>query len=182
MLFREKFPFKYEVRLGYGGTPLYDSENFLWGGYWDIMPYPADQTLSTLYGKQNGSEYVTGVISAEFSIHYKRWLSFAFYAGIDGIWGKTYNPANKLTSKRHGASLNLIPQVRFWWFTTPNVRMYSSVGVGIYVGAYDGNSYLTPAAQLTPIGITAGRKIFFFAEQTISTASMGGNIGIGYRF
>ena len=180
--FKEKFPFEYEVRLGYGGAPLYDYENFLWREYWDVMPYPVNPSLSNLYGKQEGSEFVTGVISAEFSIHFRRWFSFAIYAGVNGIWGETYSPSDKVTSSKNGASVNIIPQARFWWFTTPCVRMYSSIGVGIYAGRYAGESYLTPAAQLTPVGITAGRKIFFFAEGSIGTAYMGGKFGLGYRF
>ena len=30
--FRERFPYRYEVRIGYGGTPMYDQDNFIFSG------------------------------------------------------------------------------------------------------------------------------------------------------
>ena len=181
-IFREKFPYGHEIRIGYGGSPVYDQSNFLWRAWHDILLYSPYPSLNELYGVRMGREFVTGVFSAEFSIHYRRWFSLAFYAGINGMWGERYNELTQTHYNTHGVSFNIMPQARFWWFTTKDVRMYSAVGLGLYTGFYHGSSVITASAQLTPAGITFGRKLFFFAEQTISTASMGGNVGIGYRF
>lgn len=180
--FRERFPYRYEVRIGYGGTPMYDEENFLYSGCgcWDI--YDNTPKLDNLYRVQDGPEYVTGVFSAEFSMHLRRWFTLGFNLGINGMWGQQYDPTAGIYTRKSGASFNIMPVARFNWFTTSVVRMYSSVGLGVYAGFYDDERECTAAAMCAPVGITIGRKFFFFGETVLSTASFGGNIGIGYRF
>ena len=82
----------------------------------------------------------------------------------------------------HGAAVTLLPQAQFNWLNTKNVRLYSSAGLGLAFGGYDKEFQLYPAAQLSPLGITAGQKVFFFAEQSFGTAYFGGKLGVGYRF
>lgn len=180
--FRERFPYRYEVRIGYGGTPMYDQDNFIYSGcgYYDV--YVNTPGIDNLYRVQDGPEYVTGVFSAEFSMHLRRWFTLGFNLGINGMWGQQYDPSTGIYTRRSGASFNIMPVARFNWFTTPVVRMYSSVGLGVYAGFYDGETECTLAAMWAPVGITIGRKFFFFAETVMSTASFGGNIGVGYRF
>ena len=179
--FRERFPFRYEVRLGYGGTPLYDEDNFMYSGCCpDIYrPFPS---LDNLYSVQGADAYMTGVISGEFSIHYRRWFTLAFNLGINGMWGRNYDSLNDVYLRKSGLSFNIMPVARFHWFTRPVVRMYTSVGLGLYAGWYDGRSEVTAAGMLVPVGISIGKKVFFFAESIYSTASFGGNLGLGYRF
>ena len=180
--FKERFPYRYELRLGYGGTPGYDADNFLYQGCCSNV-YPDNfASLDDLYQVQTGSEYVTGVFSADFSIHYKRWFTLSFYLGVNGMWGSEYNPVTDLYSARRGVSFNVMPVARFNWFTFPVVRMYSGAGLGLYAGFYDGNAVVTPAAMMIPAGISLGKKFFFYAETCLSTASLGGNVGVGYRF
>ena len=180
--FRERFPYRYEVRIGYGGTPMYDQDNFIYSccGCYDV--YVNTPGIDNLYRVQDGPEYVTGVFSAEFSMHLRRWFTLGFNLGINGMWGQQYDPSTGIYTRRSGASFNIMPVARFNWFTTPVVRMYSSVGLGVYAGFYDDERECTAAAMCAPVGITIGRKFFFFGETVLSTASFGGNIGIGYRF
>ena len=183
--FREKYPWKYEFRIGYGGYPLMDTEAHL-NSYGCNACYELAQRypdLGNMYSPKIKNEYVTGVFSAEFSVHIKHWLTLAMNMGVNGMWRTMSDPlAAGQTYVKRGASFNLIPTVRFQYVNSKVVRLYSGVGLGLYVGFFDGEVLATPAAQLTPIGISLGRKVFFFAETSVSTASMGGNMGIGFRF
>ena len=185
--FKQNFPFRYEVSLGWGGYPILD--DYMWGNGWgctacrEMANLHNSNNLAHLYRTVNGGEYMTGLISGEFNIHFKRRFSLSVEAGVNGIWGRRYDRIEgKVADKMHGAILTCIPQAQFNWLNRKNIRLYSSIGAGITVGAYDKEVQAYMAAQLTPIGVTAGHKIFFFAEQSIGTAYMGGKAGVGYRF
>lgn len=185
--FKENFPYKYEVTIGWAGYPILD--DYMWGSGWgcsacqEIASIHQNDNLNHLYRTANGGEYMTGLISGEFSIHFKRWFTLSLEAGVNGIWGSRYDKLNgEIVEKMHGAVVSCIPQAQFNWLNRKNIRLYSSVGVGISFGAYDGDAQAYPTGQLTPIGITAGRKIFFFAEQSVGSSYMGGKAGVGYRF
>ena len=93
---------------------------------------------------------------------------------------------------RTGAnSFALTARVRFDWFRSTYVNLYSTIGVGlilndiysIYITSEDNSHYLNPwfGVDLTPIGVMAGKRLFGFAE--IGAGPSGwGRIGIGYRF
>lgn len=184
-IFRERFPYRYELRLGYGASPEYDTDNFMRTNYfykYDDATGPYRPSLDNLYKVQEGAGYVSGVFTAEFSIHYRRWFTLAFNLGVNGMWGSEYDPLTEIYTRKSGASFNFMPVARFNWFTFSKIRMYSAVGAGIYAGFYDDEAVVTPAGMLVPVGITLGKKFFFFAETVISTATMGGNMGVGYRF
>lgn len=186
--FKEKFPYKYEVRLGWSGYPILDAANFPNGysGHRDvdilIWNYH-DGNIDALYGTAYGPEYMTGLISGEFSIHFKRWFTLAVEAGFNGIWGSVYDKydGNRVETNR-GVTFTVMPHARFYWVNCRSFRMYSGIGLGVCLGGYDGDFAVYPAAQLSPVGFTAGRKIFVFAESSVGTTYMGGKFGIGYRF
>lgn len=185
--FKENFPYRYDVSLGWAGYPIAD--DYSWGGGWgckacqEMAVLHQSNSLTHLYREVDGGEYMTGLISGEFSIHFKRWFTLSVEAGVNGIWGSRHDRLNgTVTEKMHGAVVTCIPHAQFNWLNRKYIRLYSSIGLGISAGAYDNEAQAYPAAQLTPIGITAGRKVFFFAEQSIGSAYMGGKTGVGYRF
>ena len=185
--FKENFPYKYEVSIGWAGYPILD--DYMWGNGWGCSAcaemadiYNMGQ-LGNIYKTVNGGEYMTGLISGEFNIHYKRWFTLSLEAGVNGIWGSRHNKLDgSQVDKMHGAAVTLLPQAQFNWLNTKNVRLYSSAGLGFAIGGYDNEFQAYVAAQFTPIGITAGQKVFFFAEQSLGTAYLGGKFGVGYRF
>ena len=182
-VFCAKFPWKYELRIGYGGYPLMDSMQFLNPYSYCECEAPMFPELGNMYSPKIKNEYMTGILSAEFSIHFKRWFSLAFNLGVNGMWRTMSDPLDGGdTFAKRGASFNLIPTARFQYVNSKYVRMYTGFGLGLYVGCFDGEVLVTPAAQFTPLGISVGRKFFFFAESCIGTASMGGNFGVGCRF
>ena len=180
--FKENFPWKHELRVGYGGYPYLD-------GYEHFTLYSNDHagmdmtSLTYLYGKRSGSEYCTGVLSMEYSAHFNRWFTLCAYVGVNGMWAYSYDPyTQKEIDLRNGVSFNIMPMARFHWANTEYVRMYSGVGVGIYACIYDRGTQHYPAFQVTPVGVSVGRRVIFYAETTFGTASLGGNFGVGYRF
>ena len=185
--FKEAFPYKYEVTLGWAGYPIADG--LFWGNGFGCeicreMNMMQDMGyLNYLYRTVNGGEYMTGLVSGEFNIHFKRWFTLSVEAGVNGLWGRHYNRIDgSIAEKMRGASVTVLPHAQFNWLNRKNVRLYSSLGLGLTGGRYHKESYAYPAFQLTPFGITAGNKVFFFAEQSIGTAYLGGKFGVGYRF
>lgn len=185
--FMENFPYEYEVRLGWSGYPILEAYNFPNGhalfGHYDYYPMINGESLDQLYGTYQGAEYMTGLISGEFSIHFKRWFTLAIEAGFNGMWGHVYERLDGSHARRtNGISLTVIPHARFYWANRKKVRFYSDIGLGVGLGQYDKYFEFYPAFQFSPLGFTAGRKIFFFGEVSLGTAYMGGKFGLGYRF
>lgn len=184
--FREKFPYKYEVRLGWSGYPILEANNFPNRGrsyYEDIDIGYNKYALNDLYGTYQGAEYMTGLISGEFSIHFRRWFTLAVEAGFNGMWGYVYHKTDgSLARKTSGVSFTVLPHARFYWLNCKNIRFYSGVGLGVGLGQYDKDFAAYPAFQLSPVGFTAGREFFFFGETSLGTAYLGGKFGVGYRF
>ena len=186
--FLDNFPYKYEVRLGWGGYPILEAGNFpnSAGGMfmkYDVDPYYGHSSLDNMYGTYQGPEYMTGLISGEFSVHFRNWFTLAVEAGFNGMWGRVYDKFDgSFVRHTRGISFTVIPHARFYWANTKNVRFYSGIGLGLGLGKYDRYFEVYPAFQLSPVGFSVGRKIFAFGETSLGTAYFGGKFGVGYRF
>ena len=181
--FRQKFPYKYEFRVGWAGYPLVDT--FMWGRpYFMEFCDPALGTdPGTWYEPRYGNDYMTGIVFGEFSIHFKRWFTLAVTAGVNGLWGTDIDPKTGMVAARHsGAAIHIVPFARFYYVNTRAFRLYSSVGLGFAFGGFRNDWEMYPVFQLAPIGLTAGTKVFFFAESAVGSSWMGGRMGIGFRF
>lgn len=181
---RDKIPFRYETRLGWGGYPMNDVSmlvNTCSGCcyvYYDDIISP-----STLYSSYSGKVYMTGVISAEFSYYFKRWFSLAVSLNYNGVFGSTFSGMDdSVLSRDNGAVVTLYPQARFSYLTREYVRLYSAVGLGVGYATFRSRSELYPCFHLTPIGISVGRKVFGFCELGTGMLFMGVMGGIGVRF
>lgn len=176
--FVKRFPYKHEFRIGWAGYPLNDGDCYAYSESRFVS-----SALDRMYSPQCGAKYMTGIIYGEYSIHFKRWFTLSVMAGVNGIWGKIYDPANdKWGGNRSGAVVTVLPVARFNWVNGRTVRLYSSVGLGVSAGGFDGSFDAYPSFQVTPFGITIGRKVFFFGEWALGTSWLGGDFGIGYRF
>jgi len=186
--FSLNFPYKYEVRIGWSGYPILEAANFPNYGNlpfmdYDMIPYYKYTSLESLYGTYQGREYMTGLISGEISIHFRKWFTLAVEAGINGMWGRVYDKYDgSFVRHTRGISLTVMPHARFYWANAKNVRFYSGMGIGLGLGQYEKYFEVYPAFQLSPIGFTVGRKIFAFGETSLGTAYFGGKFGVGYRF
>lgn len=176
---------KFEMRFGYSGFPIADiigyeftSRDNINGPYWNRPP-----GLEGMYAPYEGATYMTGNFSAEFSWHIKKWLTLSGGLYANGIFGSEIDPYDgSIVSRKAGASVTVLPVARFYWMNAAKCRLYSSAGIGLNVSGYDRTAYLIPAFQLTPIGITVGTKVFFYAEYSLGTVYLGGQAGIGFRF
>ena len=144
---------------------------------------PGAMSPEVIYQDYSKPMYTTGVINAEFAWFHKPWFTFSFTTAVSLTW-QGYRDAvtDERTGSDAGFNLYLVPQARFNWVRRECVKMYSTIGLGAMVGINDGEFGVLPAAQLTPVGIEVGRKLFGFGEIGLGMLHVGGQIGIGYRF
>ena len=131
-----------------------------------------------------------------FSYTYNFTRIFALQASLsyEGGWDEYYSRADdSLVGMTECHYLTPMLTARFSWLNRNLVRIYSSVGAGIAVSLTD--EYYTVSddgvsthpetyisLQVTPVGISVGRKLFGFFELGVGTIYVGGCFGIGYRF
>lgn len=172
-------PYKYEVRLGWSGYPTCDDQNFADGYDLHYSSHP----IRDLFADYDGPTYMTGNIMAEIDFHYRKWFTLAVGVAVNGIWKDKYDAlTDELKGRESGFTMTVLPQARFTWVHKELVKVYSSVGVGLTGGGFDGRSEAVFAAQAVPVGLTVGKRLFGFAEFGIGTVYIGGMFGIGYRF
>lgn len=173
--------FRYEVRVGYSGYPIFDSENMVtWPD--DLYDYAGGFSISSLYGEYSGPVYMTGLFSADFSFVIKRWFTMSVGLFCNGIWGNTMDGATGAASRDSGLTVTLMPQARFTYFSREYVKLYSAVGLGIGYGQFRDQFMIYPSLHTVPFGVMAGGRVFGFAELHLGTLSIGVGAGIGVRF
>ena len=172
--------YKYEARIGWG-MPSYTAVSV----FESNPAYSHGGYLSSIYSPVVGNLYGTGGISAEFGLNFRKWFTLALQTSFCGVWNDVYdnNKADVMYRDR-GVVFNIAPQARFNWVKRPAFRMYSSVGFGLTLVSYGNVNALEPSFQIVPLGMAAGKDVFFFAELGggRSTNFIGYHLGLGYRF
>ena len=79
-------------------------------------------------------------------------------------------------------SMTLLPQVRFTYKTGRYFKLYSAVGLGVTYGTFRDKRIVSPCLHFVPFGLTAGRKVYGFAEMGVGMLITGYNVGVGVRF
>ena len=172
---------RYQMRFGLGGYPV--TEAFMYTFSWCDCG-ASEFSLHDLYRDNDGPLYTTGSISAEFSWLFKDWFTFSLTTAANISWQNSFDPVTQERSgTQTGGLLYVVPQYRFNWVRRDLVKMYSSIGVGGLVGKdMDNDFVIFPAAQLNPIGIEIGRKVFGFCELGVGMMYTGAMAGVGFRF
>lgn len=175
-------PFRHEIRLGWGGAPLFHM--MLVGSGWNEKTYGMYGNLaSDLYGEFRGPIYMTGNISLEYSYSFKKWFALSANIGMNGIYSRRYDKVTGLnTGLDFGAALSLFPQARFSYLNREYVKLYSALGAGITVKAFQDYTELLPVFNFVPLGIAAGRRVYGFFELCAGTVIIGCSAGVGVRF
>ena len=174
-------PYRYEVRLGWSGYPTADDNNFV--GVNNHGFYSYDSSISDIFSDYDGPTYMTGNITGEMNFHFKKWFTLSVGVAANMIWKNNYSSqTDEYIRTDRGYTFTLMPQARFNWVRKDIVRLYSSVGAGVRGGRFDERGDLLLAAQLVPVGINVGDRLFGFAELGVGTLYLGGMFGIGYRF
>lgn len=168
----------HEFRLSAGVLPLFTNDLDGWNDPYDFG-WGFESTKRYL-----GPTYTTGALTASYSFRCKKW-DF----GLAVSWTHEYcrvhsNLDNSVLRRLSTSFLSVIPTVRFSWFSYRSLRLYSACGMGITFLTGDRNGYTQGSAvgmQLTYIGISAGKRVFGFAE--LGTGAHGTLLGgVGFRF
>lgn len=181
---------EHDFRLGIGIIPLtYGTGDNGRGCYDSSPPYYNDG--GDYYNTERG--FKTCAINLSYSYRAERWLEVGVLLSYNGTYDDVYlhrNANRYIVGSRDVTDISLIPMVRFSWYRSKYVRLYSAVGAGI---TFSASRYETDivrerdleygfAGQLTAFGISAGRNLFGFAE--LGSVGSAGVVafGIGYRF
>lgn len=175
---KETPEYRHDWRFGFAGYPLIDQLFFGYGHEPSYNPIDTDH----VYGDYHGDCKMVGLFSAEYSINYTKHFTFALSGYLNTVWTPMYDYKDKYSSMNLGLSLHLIPTARYVYYSGPAFSIYSSIGVGLIVGAEKKELFAFPTFQLTPLGVTFGRKVFGFAEWSGGVSFFGGRAGIGYKF
>ena len=173
-------PFRHEWRFGVAGFPFMESFMFSGWGY-DIYPTP-DDGLDEIYSDYHGATRALGLLSAEYSINYRKHFTFSIGGYFTGLWYNTYDYMDVRKGTDVGFNLSILPTARFKYINREFFSMYGSVAAGVAIGYFDKELYAFPTFQLVPVGFTFGRKVYGFAEAGLGFLYIGGQIGVGYRF
>lgn len=169
-------PYKYEVTFGWApsinGYEFFDS------------PHVYHGSLDALYAEQYGSAYTFGGLAAEYGLNFRKWFTLGFNLSASGAWRDVYDPLTSVTGRRSAAIISVMPVARFLWVRTTYVRMYSSIGAGVYFCASSNEFSADAAVCIVPVGMQIGRKIFGFMETGggIGCNMLGVKAGIGVKF
>ncbi len=180
---KEKLPFRYEVRLGWGGYPLMDSYMFDESPFGNCDIAYASPSLGNLYRDYTGPKYMTGIISGEFNMIFKKWFTLSIGLNANGEFHYIYDGVTSQCKGSSGtAAISLVPQARFTYLNREYVKLYSSIGAGAVAYISKDETEMAPEFHISPIGIMVGKKVFGFFETGIGTLYMGCMAGIGFRF
>ena len=128
---KEKLPFRYEVRLGWGGYPLMDSYMFDESPFGNCDIAYASPSLGNLYRDYTGPKYMTGIISGEFNMIFKKWFTLSIGLNANGEFHYIYDGVTSQCKGSSGtAAISLVPQARFTYLNREYVKLYSSIGAG----------------------------------------------------
>ncbi len=179
----DDIPYRHEWRFGVAGYPLMDMLLYS-DGWYDYMIDPAFHYLNPdrLYGDYEGTRRMAGLVSAEYSINFRKRFTFAVGAYLSTVWNKVYQYDGTRQGSDMGLALTVMPTARFKYVSREAFTMYGSAGLGLMGGFYDDDAYIYPTFQLVPLGLTFGRKVYGFAEFGLGTLYIGANIGAGFRF
>ncbi len=160
---------------------LWRSNGLFGGGRWV-------ESLTDSYFQ--ASTYETGYATPFLSVNYlyninTHWALGAFFSHESATQSFYDNLSGDRVIKETLNYITPMFQVRAAWLNRPYVRMYTSWALGMTMipkTRYAARTEILPAFQFNPIGISAGKKLFGFAEIGIGTNYFGGTCGIGYRF
>ena len=183
----QDYPGKFEIDLFTGFVPMPYIE------YVDWRPWRANLewgTLASLYGPryEDVSQYASPYVGLRFGYRVKRWLKVGADLGWSGFFSRQHM-SEGVDLKENIHTMTFIPKVTFFFATSKYVSAYAGVGMGVRYNLRQGEvrdierfHVVEPAWQVTPIGVTVGRKVPGFAELTVGKDMVGIKVGVGYRF
>ena len=203
---------KWDVRLSLAGTPAHAAELFVEGHGWALVGVdylvdyfyvepigPRTDFMSSLYADYYGPTRTAGAIGIGFDYAVCKWLSVSVDFAVTSFWRDRYRGVNNsLAGADGGTAFYLLPRAKFMYMNRRYVRLYGSLGIGaaLYDGfdklrysytdsngsvRFEDNSFRA-CAQVSPIGVEFGNKLFGFVELGAGSLYTGMQAGIGYKF
>ena len=176
----------HELRIGVGAFSRPGYKEFGGGGCMDMVATSSDLSSAKVYF---GNTYYTGAYSVGYVYRFTRLVSF----GLTATYAENHSYAYDTFSGERLGSLfdhyiSFVPMVRLHWLNRRWVSLYSAVGIGITIDynrysvhEVETNNDVNITGQITPLGITVGRRLFGFAE--VGYGAQGIIVGgIGYKF
>ena len=176
----------HEVRVSIGVAPLINSS-----GCNDFyMVDPIDWYSKDYY---HGNSITTPAFNFTYGYQVYSWLNVGVVGTFASFYRNSYDLlTDNLITKKRDSYLSFMPTVRFDWVRSNVVRLYSSIGLGSafftettrnYIRSDVGfsNTEFSISADITPFGISVGRRLFFFGELSLGFNGFA-KCGVGYRF
>ncbi len=176
---------KHEISVSAAGVPtrsVIDGFNYFMKA--DVKTYLISLTNTYFNASTYEIEKTTPFMSVNYMYNRShRWAfgaSLSYERGTDAFYNNIDDSLVNMESKN---IITAMAFARLTWLNRPFVRMYSMVGMGRSFSLEgelgDGDGF---AMQVVPLGISAGRNLYGFAETGLGTSYFGINVGIGYRF
>ena len=141
-----------------------------------------------------GPAYMLGMVGgymsdfsamAELRYNPSKWVSIGLVGGMHDSQPEpaAYSPEEPVkpgTSSTY--EYNLMLMLYGNWYTGDRLRVYSGIGYGTMAGYSDGDGHPAHGVQLTPVGVSFGRRFFGFAEIGMGWMYCPSRAGIGFRF
>ena len=166
---------RHEIRLSVGAYPQRIDPKY------DLWYYGESFAASKYY---EGSTYTAGIYGLEY--YYR--ASRRWDIGLHFSWAREYsnlysNIDNARLKRLDTDFLTFTPTVRFNWKRSKTVHIYSAAGFGVILTQESCRKGVEDkaAVQITPIGVSVGRRLFGFAELGFGVHGVFIG-GIGYRF
>lgn len=175
----------------YGGYGNYGGFGGFYGNYGQSGNY---QDLAI----KSGDKKTSGAYALTYFYH-APWINGRFSFGASVAYSHfSRDYTHRLQGHKVGDSkeynLAVTPLIRYSWLAKTYLQLYSGVGVSLFYNDYKLNinngeiinrrseNGLEASFMVTPIGISAGRRVFGFSEINIG-GRMGEFVaGVGYRF
>ncbi len=180
----------HDFRLGIGAV-LFENFDMSYGFYNDEPLLPTtiiDFDAVTYY---SGMVYTNGIINANYTLHATKYIGIGISASHisfnnDILDAETNVKVGKGVRNRFA----LYPLARLTWWRMNNLNLYSEVGLGLGLSTdsetINGTNTLTlnrfVSGHVTALGISMGKKIYFYSN--IIGVGNGGyfSLGLGYKF
>ncbi len=184
---KESSPYKHEINVSWGWNP----EEAMWQTF-DFCR-TGNNGVDYIYSNYISSKLCTGLISVDYNIQFKRWFALGAQLNAVAFYSTEMSSiTDSVVSRYTDYAMSLLPYARFTYINRKNVKLYSSLGIGL--GYFhderpvetdyssDRPDFMGIAAQFVPVGIMVGNRVYGMAELGTGTEYRGIRFGIGFRF
>ena len=139
-----------------------------------------DASGHTSYGPMK----TIGIFSADFDYKVKNWLTVGANMNYRNSWRSktTFIDGVKTNGIDCFHLVSVMPRIKLTTRFDSIFRLYAALGVGLGVDLSDGVNDKFLSVQLTPIGISVGRKISWYLEMGVGSTFIGYMTGLACRF